>query len=369
MSERLRCFIIMPYSEAYDEIYREAILPALKNLEGYHVLPLRADDMGPIAITLKANVENAVRSADFCIADISGTNLNVMYEVGYALGVNKPVIFIADKESRNFLTDISGTIRLEYNRPNLTSFRQMLKDTCLHIIRQIETQRPTNQEIQKLAGLSISLWERPDTLDRLMKSVRSSFSALVESPKSLINLLVPKIKEISEPNLLVRLVCANPEGEFILTRARELGVNVINYRAEMRRSLQQLMNELERIEGYNYELRLTDNTIYNSIFLSNDIGFFMPHFAVSGASSSISIQVERTDNPQMFSLLQQQFGQIWETSAPSHPRGVRNLMEPIMTNIMEVYNVDEKTAKEIWNKMTDTLEKYKNIKKSSKENY
>src|SRR5436853_2168864 len=130
MSDRLRCFIIMPYSKESDLVYSMAIAPALKNLRGYDIMMFRADTM-PRDLTIKAHVENAVRSADFCIADVTGHNPNVMYEVGYANAINKPIVLAKRRSSGLLPADISDIAILEYDEQNLDSFRGNLSQACL----------------------------------------------------------------------------------------------------------------------------------------------------------------------------------------------------------------------------------------------
>ena len=84
MPKRISCFVIMPYSDRSEEVYRLAVLPAIRDVHDADVLALRADQM-PSEVTLKARIESAVQSADFCIADVSGANPNVMYELGFAI--------------------------------------------------------------------------------------------------------------------------------------------------------------------------------------------------------------------------------------------------------------------------------------------
>ena len=98
MSERLSCFVIMPYSESSDKVYQCAILPALSTAKAPSILALRADQMVR-NVTLKAHVEQSVQSADFCLVDITHANPNVMYELGYAAAQKKPVIIIQEENA------------------------------------------------------------------------------------------------------------------------------------------------------------------------------------------------------------------------------------------------------------------------------
>ena len=135
MNRRLSCFIIMPYSEESDKVYHDAIVPVLQNLPGYNILTLRADSMGRSSITLKAHVENAVKSADFCVADVTGGNPNVIYELGYANAVGKPVILIGEAGTqKTLLSNLQGHLIVEYERNRLFEFSNKLSKQCQHLL-------------------------------------------------------------------------------------------------------------------------------------------------------------------------------------------------------------------------------------------
>ncbi|WP_371163826.1 hypothetical protein ABYF32_06095 [Buchananella felis] len=74
----------------------EIIKPAAKEAGGY-ATPLRADEIqsaGPITSRVIVEIVNA----DICIADLTGRNPNVMYEVAIAHAADKPVILLQQEE-------------------------------------------------------------------------------------------------------------------------------------------------------------------------------------------------------------------------------------------------------------------------------
>jgi hypothetical protein len=84
---RLTCYISMPFGRKqlpdgleldFDRIYREGICPALE-LAG--VTPVRADALVTRGSIQKATLE-AILHSDFMVADITGANPNVLYELG-----------------------------------------------------------------------------------------------------------------------------------------------------------------------------------------------------------------------------------------------------------------------------------------------
>jgi hypothetical protein len=91
-----RAFVISQFSSPYNEVYMDVI----KNVcLGLDVEVIRADEtQGPGLII--ADVIRAINDSSFVIADISPVNANVFYELGYAHGVNKPAILVAERSTK-----------------------------------------------------------------------------------------------------------------------------------------------------------------------------------------------------------------------------------------------------------------------------
>jgi hypothetical protein len=83
-----RVFVIMPFADAFEPIYRRLIAPAF---DGYEVL--RADSRLDQQNILR-NIVEGIAGADLVVADVTATNANVMYELGAAHALGKPTIMI-----------------------------------------------------------------------------------------------------------------------------------------------------------------------------------------------------------------------------------------------------------------------------------
>jgi hypothetical protein len=89
------CFVMMPLKGRFDEIYRNLVAPAVVR-QG--LSPMRADEMaGPGFIV--EQIRAAIQQARLCIADVTGNNANVLYEIGLAQAMKKPIILLAERES------------------------------------------------------------------------------------------------------------------------------------------------------------------------------------------------------------------------------------------------------------------------------
>jgi hypothetical protein len=86
------CFVLMPFSVDFDVLYENAIRPAVETMQW--LLCLRADEIyGPHPIM--ADIWKSINDASILIADLTGRNSNVLYELGLAHARQKPVVMIA----------------------------------------------------------------------------------------------------------------------------------------------------------------------------------------------------------------------------------------------------------------------------------
>jgi len=90
-----RVFVLMPFSEEFEDVYlviTDAVREASKHL-GIEVFCCRADDISKPGRITEQIIEE-ISNADLLIAELSGTNPNVMYELGYGHALEKIAIII-----------------------------------------------------------------------------------------------------------------------------------------------------------------------------------------------------------------------------------------------------------------------------------
>lgn len=353
MAKKFRCFVIMPYSEASDALYTAAIIPALRSLER-NVLPLRPDSIGSVAITLQAHVEQAITSADFCIAEISKLSPNMAYEVGYASGVGKPVILIANSDNlKTVPLDLYDKRILVYDTTDPASFRNLLVKACTDVIRQLEAQKSPEASAERVAGVSVIGSSSGIYFEQLLASVNKRFSALVRSPEVLLRSIIPRLKQAAQNDLSVRIVCANPAGHFSSIEARELSNEPFRYKVRLQRALWSLTQELQNLPHGKYELRLTDNAIANSIYLSEDFAIVGPHFWGSTEGPQLFIEIERGTNPHLYTVFDRTFAEVWQSSVTTSTE--------VIQDIMEYTGTDRETALKLWQHLLGTTEEIRDV--------
>lgn len=103
-------FVVMQFTEEFDELYREVIRPVGEEL-GYAVI--RADDMAGPGLII-TDIERQIREAQVVVADITPVNANVYWEVGFSRALQKPTILMAERAT-DLPFDVSGFRTLFYD--------------------------------------------------------------------------------------------------------------------------------------------------------------------------------------------------------------------------------------------------------------
>ena len=109
--EDKRAFILIPFSNEFENVYR--IIESTLLETGF-----QAESAKGYSGDILQNIVRGIVLADIIIADISGLNANVMYELGIAHALKKPVILLSqDLESgRNLPFNISHYKTIGYSK-------------------------------------------------------------------------------------------------------------------------------------------------------------------------------------------------------------------------------------------------------------
>jgi len=112
LDERL-IFVLMPFNENLTTVYNTIIKPTV---ESHNLVCRRADDLKTNKAIMH-DIWKAICESRFIIADLTGLNANVMYELGIAHTIGKETILINQigvEESVKFPFDITHIRRIEY---------------------------------------------------------------------------------------------------------------------------------------------------------------------------------------------------------------------------------------------------------------
>jgi hypothetical protein len=118
----MKCFVIMPFATEFDDVYQTIRTAVETSIPGEQILCHRLDDIkgaGRITDDLLREIQESV----VCIADLTGSKPNVMWEAGYATALKKPLLFVTqDIEAIPF--DIKDMRTIQYVRQSLVKTLQ-----------------------------------------------------------------------------------------------------------------------------------------------------------------------------------------------------------------------------------------------------
>ena len=111
LSEDRSCFFAYPYDDRFHAV-KDEVQRVLRRTHGVKVLVASTDLVDADAVR---NIEKQIAAAHFGIADITGNNPNVMWELGVMIGLRKPVILLKDKtDGERTPFDLYSRIRVNY---------------------------------------------------------------------------------------------------------------------------------------------------------------------------------------------------------------------------------------------------------------
>ena len=105
------CFVLMPFDTRFKIVY-QTIVGALRKLG---VTCTRADDP-QISQPIFDRIITGIRSAEFLIADLTGRNANVFYELGIANVHTKKILLLAQNIKKDVPFDLQHFFCFTYSR-------------------------------------------------------------------------------------------------------------------------------------------------------------------------------------------------------------------------------------------------------------
>jgi hypothetical protein len=144
-----KCFVIQPFDTGgpYDKRYHDVLTPAISDagLEPYRV------DEDPKTTILIDDIENGIREAEVCLADITTNNPNIWYEVGFALANGKRIVLIClEPRGEPFPFDIRHRKVIKYALHSSSDFEKLKKEITTGLKAQVEKA----EKLQTVAALS-----------------------------------------------------------------------------------------------------------------------------------------------------------------------------------------------------------------------
>jgi len=139
------CFVIQPFdSGKFDKRFKETFAPAIRTA-GFEPYRVDEDARADVLIT---SIEDGIRSAAVCLADITADNPNVWFELGFAFAANRPVVMVCSNErTGKYPFDIQHRAIISYKTEAQSDF-QTLSDA---IIERLKAAGERGQTLQQIA--------------------------------------------------------------------------------------------------------------------------------------------------------------------------------------------------------------------------
>jgi hypothetical protein len=121
------CFVVMPLRPELNFFY----LYLRRHLQEKHGLRVERGDHRILTVPLLEKIREQILEAKVLIADVTGRNPNVFYELGLAHAFEKPVILLTQDDGQDIPTDIR---HLEFIRYDLNKDVEVLSkvDNAIH---------------------------------------------------------------------------------------------------------------------------------------------------------------------------------------------------------------------------------------------
>ncbi len=151
------CFVIQPFdSGKFDKRFNDVFKPAL---EQAGIEPYRVDRDPRVEVPIDS-IEEGIRNATICLADITTDNPNVWYELGYAFAADRSVIMVCSDEraASRFPFDIQHRAIIRYGSESPSDFdvlKQQIVERAEALKSGAETKKLIeNEQVAPTEGVS-----------------------------------------------------------------------------------------------------------------------------------------------------------------------------------------------------------------------
>jgi hypothetical protein len=169
----VNCFVIMPFHQDFDDVYAaiKAGVESAVAKDGCHCF--RLDEMRP-AGRISSRLLKELRTATICVADLTGSRANVMWEVGFAMALSCPTILVTQALSE-LPFDIRDMQSLQYDRGRLSQtltapLKQVVVDTLSVLPQRVVAEDNSElvgqllaqvNELKSIVSAAVRSWQSP----------------------------------------------------------------------------------------------------------------------------------------------------------------------------------------------------------------
>jgi hypothetical protein len=170
----------MPFAPEFDDVYSTIKASVQEAFGEPGSRCFRLDESRP-AGRITDRLLDELRSSSLCIADLTGSRPNVMWEVGFAMALEKPIVVITQVPSE-LPFDIKDMQNIHYDRNHLShTLGKPLKTSIIDTI-QLVTPRPPKSEGQDDRLVGQLMVQVKDLKSMLSQVVKAWSPSTIDSP-------------------------------------------------------------------------------------------------------------------------------------------------------------------------------------------
>jgi hypothetical protein len=161
------CFVVMPFGSLYQTQYERVIRPAIEELG---LKCIRGDEIYSKP-NIMSDIWKSIRSSRLLIAELTGRNANVFYEIGLAHAIGKPIILLTRNED-DVPFDLKA-LRYRYYDVNDPFWGENLRNAIQSMVLNVLEQSEISTYLEDISG-NLKFLESPKRID--LNSQKSTIS-------------------------------------------------------------------------------------------------------------------------------------------------------------------------------------------------
>lgn len=152
-------FVLMPFDSSFDDVYKLGIKESIESIDSEIVVERLDEQM--FSEGMLTRIYSQIEKADIIVADMSGKNPNVFYEVGYAHAKEKLVLLIT-KDAGDIPFDLKYFKHIVYG-DSINNLKVKLDENVSWALKEIENKNKLSLDIDVNVNGDLDKTEYSDT--------------------------------------------------------------------------------------------------------------------------------------------------------------------------------------------------------------
>jgi len=203
------CFVVMPFRPELNYFF----LYLKKYLEEKYKIRVERGDSNVLTKELMKKISDQISAASFLLADITGSNANVFFELGIAHATGKPVIFLTQDIPKDAPVDIRQFEFIQYELGKHEDFLAKLDNavrnvlgSSLDLTQMYEMARDLLRQFNAESRFSHDQASREEFHARVVRAAETQGVPQLDDAVGLTHFLLPKIlQDATDLNVMQRV--------------------------------------------------------------------------------------------------------------------------------------------------------------------